>query len=109
MSRRRRLLCWSLAAALCVVPVIMFSLIYALGPRGTCEADLNNTAIFLAWFASTAAAGLIVIPLFLVGGRDIVPRPASRYTLVLPLALGVAAAIYLLGLIPLLTYTTCAE
>lgn|SRR5262249_24626656 len=108
-GRRRRIVSWSLAAALFLVPAIMLGLIYALGPVGTCEADLNDSAIFLVWIVSIVVGGLIAYALFLVGGRRVVPRGRWRHALAPAVALGVSAAIFLLGLIPILTNTTCAE
>ena len=109
LGASRRALCWCLGAALVLVPAAMLGLLYALGPVGTCEADLNDTAMFLVWLAATATEGVLALMLWLLGASRILPRRGWRYALALPVGLGAAAAIFLLGLIPLLTYTTCAD
>ena len=109
LGASRRALRWCLGAALVLVPAAMLGLLYVLGPFGTCEADLNDTAMFLVWLAATAAGGVIALMLWLLWARRIVPRRGWRWALALPVGLGAAAAVFLLGLIPLLTYTTCAD
>ena len=98
-ARRRKILCWSLAVALCLVPVIMLGVIYALGPYGVCEdVGTNDPLMVTVWFLATIAGAILAYPLVVIGGYRI--RKRRRNALAVAIALGAAVSIFLIGLIP---------
>ena len=80
----------------------MLSLIFTLGPRGTCRGGLHNNATIYVWLACCLAAG--VLGYWLV----VVARPQS-VTLRYWVALGAGAVFFAIGLVPALSYATCAD
>jgi anti-sigma factor RsiW len=99
----------SVAVALILVVPVMVGVMYALGPVGTCEADLNNNAFWLTWWLGTGAAGLITAALHLFDHGRFIPISQWGRTLVLPLAAGASVLTFVIGLIVFFTYTTCVE
>jgi hypothetical protein len=52
---------------------------------------------------------VIAYPLFVISADRIVPNRRWRYLIGVPVALGLAAIVFFIGLVPILTYTTCAD
>jgi hypothetical protein len=78
----------------------MLTLMYGLGPRGTCEDELNNGAIFLAWLAGTVIGGFLGYALFRLAHRRIGLREPGLLTKVIAgflLILQIGVALTLLG------------
>jgi hypothetical protein len=100
---------WMLGAALLLDAVGMLALMYALGPAGTCEDDLNTGAILLTWLVATGVGGVVAYPAFVTSARTIVPDGRWRYAIAFPVALGTAAALFAIGLVVVLTHTACVD
>src|SRR5882724_4245878 len=89
---RRRILAWSLAAALCLVPGIMLGIVYALGPYGACEdVNTNDPTMVAVWFLATGVGAVLGYALVVVGGQRVVSRNGRRRALAL--LAGVVAAV----------------
>lgn len=91
MSPRLRLR-WSLAASLVAVPALMVATMYALGPRATCGAELNNDAIHGLWAFGTAAEATIAVAFVLIARAS--PLFEWRSTLSWAVAFGAAPCLF---------------
>ena len=100
---------WSFAASPLLVAGLMVALIYALGPRGSCEATLNNNAIYLVWLAGTVVGAAAASAVVYLGVRPIAPTSPMRQALAPVIGILAGIAIFFLGLVPILTYTTCVD
>ena len=114
MTLRMKTICWVLAVILPLAPaVITFLVLSALGLKfGSCEDDLNGAAITRTWLGMAAASAILSYPLFLVGGRHVLPK-ARRDQLAPRLgryvAFTAAVATLIVGLVYVLTHTSCAD
>ena len=103
-----------LAIILPLVPaVITFIVLSALGLMvGTCEADLNSKGVFYTWFGMAAVSVVFSYPLFLVGGRHVLPkarRDQLSLRLRLPVVFVATVATFLLGVVYVITHSSCVD